>query len=214
MKGKPLEIPLFPLNTVLFPKMVLPIPIFEERYKRMVRLCLEEGRPFGVCLIESGEEVGAPAIPYPVGTMAGIIAHQALEEGRMNIAVVGQERFRVLEILRKQPYIVAAAEFLPDPEGSGARMDSLTDEVRDLFRRYLTLLLLLTRGWTHDLENPIKPLDLAYHVAARMPTLPFQERQALLEQDLLEDLLRHEVVLLHREIGQLQNIASLSRRGN
>ncbi len=210
-----LEIPLFPLNTVLFPKMVLPLHIFEERYKKMIRLCLEENLPFGVCLIESGEEVGAPAIPCPVGTTAEIVAHQVLEEGRMNISVVGKERFHILEIVREQPYIMARVESLAVIKGrKSVRITSLANEIRDLFKRYMALLLLLTRGWTHDLGDPRQPLDLAYYVAARLTTLTPKERQTLLEQESLEDLLRHEVVLLHREIGQLQNIATMNRRGN
>ena len=62
------DLPLFPLNTVLFPGMVLPLHIFEERYKLMINHCLEEERPFGVLLIREGKEVGSGAVPYQVGT--------------------------------------------------------------------------------------------------------------------------------------------------
>src|SRR5262249_50490638 len=66
------ELPLFPLNTVLFPGGRLPLRIFEQRYMEMEKACLRERSPFGVCLIREGREVGAPAIPADVGTLARI----------------------------------------------------------------------------------------------------------------------------------------------
>src|SRR5205814_5524803 len=84
---------LFPLNTVLFPGMPLPLHIFEERYKLMIGRCLEEERPFGVVLIQSGPEVGGTAVPHRVGTTAHIAAVRRLDDGRMNLIAIGQERF-------------------------------------------------------------------------------------------------------------------------
>ena len=92
---------LFPLNTVLFPGMPLPLHIFEERYKIMIGRCIDEDRPFGVVLIQSGTEVGNPAVPHVVGTTALIAAVKRLEDGRMNLIAVGQERFRSLEEFNK-----------------------------------------------------------------------------------------------------------------
>ena len=72
-----IELPLFPLNTVLFPGQVLPLHIFEERYRLMIRRCLAEDAPFGVALIQTGAEVGAAAEPHTVGTVARIIESSA-----------------------------------------------------------------------------------------------------------------------------------------
>jgi Lon protease-like protein len=83
------EIPLFPLNTVLFPGMPLPLHIFEDRYKGMINQSIQEATPFGVVLIREGAEVGDTAIPYDVGTSAFVTQVERLPDGRMNINTVG-----------------------------------------------------------------------------------------------------------------------------
>ena len=89
-------LPLFPLNTVLFPGMPLGLYIFEERYKLMMAQCLQEEQPFGVVLIAQGKEAMGPAAePHPVGCTAVITEVQKLNDGRMNIVAVGQERFHI-----------------------------------------------------------------------------------------------------------------------
>src|SRR6266516_6539957 len=109
------EIPLFPLNTVLFPGMPLPLHIFEPRYREMIGLCSTEDRPFGVVLIREGVEVGEPAVPFEVGTMARIIGVDRMPDGRMNIITVGTRRFRLLGYTtEKKPYIVGDVEPLGD----------------------------------------------------------------------------------------------------
>jgi Lon protease-like protein len=84
-----MDLRLFPLQTVLFPGMRLPIHVFEERYQLMIRECIEEDAPFGVLLIKSGAEVGAPAVPHDLGTTARILQVQYLDDGRMNIFTLG-----------------------------------------------------------------------------------------------------------------------------
>ena len=91
-----IELPLFPLNVVLFPGMQLPLHIFEERYKAMIGDCLEREEPFGILLIKEGPEVGGPAEPFLVGTSARILRADHLEEGRMNILTRGDRRFQVV----------------------------------------------------------------------------------------------------------------------
>src|SRR4051812_43493059 len=103
----PEELPLFPLNTVLFPGMPLPLHIFESRYREMITVCSRDERPFGVVLIREGQEVGEPAEPFTVGTMARIVGVDRLPDGRMNIVTVGTQRFRLLNhSADKQSYIV------------------------------------------------------------------------------------------------------------
>jgi len=89
------EIPLFPLNAVLFPGGTLGLRIFEARYLDMVRECARGGRGFGVCLIMEGQEAGAPALPAAVGTLASIIDFDTLPDGLLGISVTGSARFRV-----------------------------------------------------------------------------------------------------------------------
>ncbi|HEY9111917.1 MAG TPA: LON peptidase substrate-binding domain-containing protein [Rhodanobacteraceae bacterium] len=89
------ELPLFPLNAVLFPGSTLGLRIFEARYLDMVRECARAGRAFGVCLIMQGQEAGDPALPAAVGTLAHIVDFDTLPDGLLGISVIGGGRFRV-----------------------------------------------------------------------------------------------------------------------
>ncbi|RIX48412.1 MAG: peptidase S16 [Rhodocyclales bacterium GT-UBC] len=91
------NIPLFPLNTVLFPGSVLPLKIFEQRYLDMAAQCMKDGSPFGICLIANGNEVGAAAEPHPVGTLASIGSWEMEQLGILMITALGGRRFRILE---------------------------------------------------------------------------------------------------------------------
>src|SRR6185503_19392245 len=90
------HIPLFPLNTVLFPGGVLPLRVFEARYLDMTRDCMKSGTPFGVCLIHEGSEVGAPAVPRSVGCTATITDWDMQQLGVLNLRTRGERRFRIL----------------------------------------------------------------------------------------------------------------------
>ena len=91
------QLPLFPLNTVLFPGGRLPLRIFEQRYMDMAKACLRDGTPFGVCLIREGREVGAPAVPADVGTLARIGPWDMPQLGVLHVTALGERRFRILE---------------------------------------------------------------------------------------------------------------------
>jgi hypothetical protein len=91
------ELPIFPLNTVLFPGGVLPLKIFEQRYMAMARDCLRDETPFGVCLIAQGSEVGAPALPHAVGSSARIAEWDMPQLGVLRVTARGGPRFRILE---------------------------------------------------------------------------------------------------------------------
>src|SRR5712692_5143720 len=120
-------LPLFPLSEVLFPGMMLPLHIFEPRYRLMIRRCVSEKIPFGVVLITKGQEVGPGAEFFPVGTTARITRVQRADDGRLYIASVGEQRFRVLQTFHDQPYLQGEVEVIPEQPGDGARMDMLSD---------------------------------------------------------------------------------------
>jgi hypothetical protein len=91
------DLPLFPLNTVLFPGGRLALRIFEQRYMEMAKACIRDGSPFGVCLIREGKEVGAPATPVAVGCLARIGHWDMPQLGLLHITALGAQRFRILQ---------------------------------------------------------------------------------------------------------------------
>jgi uncharacterized protein len=112
-----LEIPLFPLDTVLFPGGVLPLKIFEQRYLDMAAACMKEKRPFGICLIATGKEVGGVAEPHAVGTLAEI-AHWEMEQlGILMITAHGGKRFRILESYAAPDKLLRATVEVIDDDG-------------------------------------------------------------------------------------------------
>jgi Lon protease-like protein len=115
-------IPVFPLGTVLFPGGILPLRIFEVRYVDMAKACLKDGTPFGVCLIREGAEVGAPAVPEPVGCLARIAECDVEELGILKVKARGLDRFRILSSeVNRQGLVVGRIEDLhAEPEVSEA----------------------------------------------------------------------------------------------
>ena len=91
-----IDIALFPLNTVLFPDGVLSLKVFEQRYLDMAATCLKDKSPFGVCLIASGQEVGAAAVPHAIGTLAQIAQADMPQLGILLLTVRGDRRFRIV----------------------------------------------------------------------------------------------------------------------
>lgn len=111
-----LNVPLFPLHTVLFPGGVLPLRIFEPRYLDMVSECLRLDSPFGICLIREGREVGAAADTYDIGTLARISWFERRDDGLLGINVDGVQRFRVLATEVQPDQLVRAEVELLAPE--------------------------------------------------------------------------------------------------
>ena len=114
-----MELPLFPLNTVLCPGIALPLHIFEDRYRALVRHCLDTTSPFGVVLIREGREVGTGAISFTgIGTIAEIRDAGRYEDGRYDLLVVGTRRFEIRHVLSgKRPYLVAEVDLLDEAVG-------------------------------------------------------------------------------------------------
>ena len=137
-----MELPLFPLHTVLCPGVALPLKVFEERYRVMVQRCLEFDEPFGVVLIRDGREVGAAATSIAnVGTIAEIREASKYSDGRYDLLVVGTSRFRIESVaVGRRPYLVGEVSGLDEPLGDPARAEQLTAEVTQRFVRYLALL--------------------------------------------------------------------------
>jgi len=108
------NVPIFPLNAVLFPGGLLPLRVFEARYMDMMRDCLKRGAPFGVCLIREGSEVGAPAVPEAIGCLAKILECDMQQQGILNVKTQGGQRFRILERrIGAQGLTLADIELIP-----------------------------------------------------------------------------------------------------
>lgn len=138
MRRAELEIPLFPLRTVLFPGGALPLRVFEQRYLGLVGECMREGYGFGVCLIQAGEEVGAPAEVYEIGTLAEIVDWNSGEDGILQITALGRRRFRVLARRTDERGLVRARVSLLAEAGSTAlpqRYRPLAELLRLLIER-------------------------------------------------------------------------------
>jgi Lon protease-like protein len=138
------RLPLFPLHTVLAPGIALPLHVFEERYRVMVRRCLDASAPFGVVLIREGSELAprggeeAELAIAGVGTVAEIREASKFADGRWDLLVVGTSRFTVLEVdADAEPYLVAEVEPLPDDIGNPAVAAGLVERVGARFIEYL-----------------------------------------------------------------------------
>ena len=209
-------LPLFPLNTVLFPSMVLPLHIVEERYKLMINTCLAQDKPFGVVLIYSGTEVGESAIPHSVGTVARIAHWEWLSDGRINILTAGDRRFRIIEYADpEQPYLVGSVEYWDDEPLEAPGLSKLVDDVRRNFVDYLTLIMSLSNQSlpVSQFQLPTGPSMLSYHVAANLQ-IDMNDKQDLLEEPSAIARLQRELTLLRREGGFLQRLASLQGSAN
>ena len=186
---------IFPLNTVLYPGMALPLHIFEERYISMIGECLSKKRPFGVVLIRKGEEVGGPAEVHTIGTVAEIERSEQFDDGRYGLLCVGGSRFRIEEITQERPFMKARVEMLPELTGQESEQE--TTELANSLRRELASFERLSAQIDPEWEKPtavppMEPSGLAYSVAAVIP-MRRQDKQSLLSMDSLSRLLSREI---------------------
>lgn len=205
------ELPLFPLHTVLFPGVPLHLHIFEERYKRMMHLCIETHQPFGVVLIRRGAEALGPiAEPYEIGCSAQITQVQRLDQGRLNITALGSERFRILSLIGKEsPYLVGNVEPYPVLISDRNEIKQTGQQLSKLLERYLKLLSEAGQSKLDRDPLPANPVSLAYLSAAMLQVAPVQ-KQALLEKEQAEDLLVEVLKIYRREVALL--VAMLKRQ--
>ncbi len=197
-----MRLPLFPLNVVLFPGGYLPLHIFEERYRLMMRHCLEGDRRFGVVLINSGSDVGDPATPEAVGTIAVIDEVRTLDDGRMLIGTKGERRFRIVEIVEQLPYITA--EVLPlEDDDSPVVDENLIAEVRQAAKQHIQMFMALRGEWIERPILPTDPVQLRYSVGSQLQGEVIG-KQGILEADDVPNALRLALRLLNEESAELK----------
>jgi Lon protease-like protein len=199
------KLPLFPLHTVLFPGMLLPLHIFEPRYREMINLCVQTSLPFGVALIRAGVEVGGPAEPHPIGTYAAVSRVERLPDGRMNIQAIGQERFRILDLHHDQAYLTGTVERFPLLESDDPAARRAARKLMPWLEQYLSLLGQAAESPFDPSRLPTDPAALAY-LAAIVAQVAVAEKQTLLAIRRAADLLEHERALYRREVSLLREM--------
>jgi Lon protease-like protein len=208
-------LPLFPLSTVLFPGMRLPLHIFEDRYRVLVSdlLAQPEPRRFGVIAIRSGSEIGADSVTalHEVGCVAAVRQVMQHPDGRFDLATVGTDRFRLLGVDRSRPYLVGEIEQLPDePAPDQADPPATARAVTSVqagFRGYLNALADRGGGVISIADLPDEPVLLSYVVGAAM-IIDLPERQSLLAAPDALGRLRLERSLLVRETAMFRATTS------
>ncbi|MEX1019804.1 MAG: LON peptidase substrate-binding domain-containing protein [Litorilinea sp.] len=200
-----MQMPLFPLNLVLFPGMVLPLHIFEPRYREMMNRCIDENIPFGVVMIHQGEEVGGGALPFEVGTAARITRVERLDDGRMNITAVGTQRFRILELDQSRSYLQAKVAQFPIVNGSTRAASALVQKVRPKIMEYVELLGEASHTELKLDRLPEDPTTLAFLVAIAIQ-INNADKQKLLELPGIPEMLDRERYLLSWEIMLLKHM--------
>jgi Lon protease-like protein len=203
--------PLFPLGMVLYPGLVLPLHIFEERYRQLVRDLQAGPQPghFGVIAIRKGRETGVDGISalHEVGCTATLRQVTEHEDGRFDLLTVGTQRFRLMSLDDSRPYLQGTVELLAEESGDAATADLAAQAVQRAFRGYLDLLAGQGAAEISVPEMPDEPVLLSYLVAASM-IIDLPDRQALLaEHDAVSRLIA-ERALLSRETAILRSIGS------
>ncbi len=200
------RLPLFPLNTVLFPMTPVRLHIFEERYRLMIGRCIENQEPFGVVALRQGSEIdglGAQADPYAIGCTARITEHQQLYDGRMNIVAVGHQRFRILQLDRSQPYLQGVVETLPIDLTPTPEVVTASNHLRPWLERYFRLLVRAENVEVDTQNLPTNPIELGF-LSASILRVPLSEKQKLLASDTMLDLVRKLIPYYRKEATLLE----------
>ena len=195
------ELPLFPLpEVVLFPKEVLPLHIFESRYRIMLKSVLETDSMFGVIKWDPNTKSMAN-----VGCCAQIIKHQTGEDGRSNIITLGQQRFQILEIIRSTPYCSAMVSWIDDENVDNFKeLDALKDSVTEALSDVVKLSSKLTNSKKNLPEKlPNNPIELSFWIGSHLAGSVAEEQQRLLEERNTYKRLQREFEMLDHTRKQL-----------
>jgi hypothetical protein len=205
-------LPLFPLGTVLYPGLVLPLNIFEERYRQLVHDLLDgpEPRQFGVIAIRKGRETGVDGISalHQIGCTATLREVAEQDDGRYHLVTVGTQRFRLASLDDSRPYLQGEVDLLEEEVGDEAAAGLAAQAVQRGFRGYVEALASRESVEVSVPELPDEPLLLSYLVAASM-ILDLSVRQDLLAEPDAERRLGAERALLARETTMLRSLTAM-----
>ncbi len=199
-----MEIPLFPLpNLVLFPNVVLPLHIFEDRYKQMINSCIDSVEAFGLIQLREGAQEETEQTIHRVGTTARIVEVERLDGGRMNILCHGVSRFRVLRFIESEPFWKGKVEIFEVDPGDDECLGPLADEVAALYRKAFDLGVQLNAVSAADLQLPGAPIELSFMVSYVLD-IPPEQKQKLLELKSTEKRLRELVTHVDDAVRKLE----------
>jgi uncharacterized protein len=204
-------LPLFPLGAVLYPGLLLPLHIFEDRYRQLVRDLLDGPKPaqFGVIAIRKGRETGIDGVSalHDIGCTATLREVTAHDDGRFELVTVGTRRFRLIALDDRGPYLRGRVELLAEETGAQPAAAAAAREVRRAFRGYLGVLAARGAADISVPDLPSEPVQLSYLVAATMIIELADEQRLLAESDALRRLTA-ELALLTRETAMLRSFSS------
>jgi uncharacterized protein len=196
------QIPLFPLRTVLFPGMLMPLQIFEPRYRQMMQDHGEDPVPFGVALVHGARAPQSDLPTHDVGTAAVLSARERADDGRWYVIAEGERRFRVIEIDDTLPYTMATVEWMDEQLGDPTEADTLLRIVAAQFHRYAGGITRITGRSFEGMMIPEDPIRASYDLTTRLP-LHTWERQRLLQSQTAVERLSEVSYLVERELALL-----------
>ena len=199
-----MDIPLFPLpSLVLFPNVIIPLHIFEERYKLMINACIDNAEAFGVILLREGATEENDETIHQVGVTVRIMQVERLNDGRMNILCEGESRFRVDRFTQRVPFWRGKVEFFEDDDDDPEHLEPLYDQVSTLYKKVFDLGIELGIISDTQLALPDSPSKLSYMISYLLD-IDAEDKQRLLEMTStglrLETLVEH----LHNTVQKLE----------
>lgn len=204
----PFELPLFPLDVVLFPGEDLPLHIFEPRYRLMINECNEHKTPFGIVLARPNSK-HLNEEPYSVGTMAKIEVLDRLDDGRMNLIAKGLQRFRILELNRQKPYLSALVEVYEDQAEQMQIQMTYANQASELFNAYLQVLIEIIGKEAIELTLPTAPEELSHFIAYFLDVTN-ERKQQFLELTSTTQRLEEEIEILRHELPFMREMLTFN----
>lgn len=206
----PVRLPLFPLGLVLVPGLLLPLHVFEPRYRQLVRDLLdlpEDERIFGVVAIRTGREVGADGVTalHEVGCTARLRRVEPQDDGRFALVSTGGERFRLRGVEHDRPYLTGVVDLLGDELGPAEEAGVLARTVAEAYRDHLRALAAAGGEPAEQPDLPADPRVLSHLVTAAL-RLDLEDQQSLLAEPDAAARLRAELALLRREARLMRTL--------
>lgn len=204
------ELPLFPLRTVLFPYAQVQLHVFEDRYREMVRECLEYDKSFGIVLIRSGSDVGDDPEPYMVGTTVRITSVHTFDDGRMDIHVRGERRFRIRKIDESRSFLMGMVEPVVELETEETpRSIALVMKARESFQIWITQLI-ARNDFNVQIRFPEDIVALSFAIANLLPIENIDKQRLLETTDTLERI-AGLIPILETQILEAKQVATRLR---